>query len=137
VREAQEVEGLRLAQSPCRSSLGGEPPELDQPGLVGMQLQPELRQPLAKVVEELLGVALMLEADDEIIGEPHDDHVAACLPTPPLPDPPVEHVVEVDVGEQRRGHAPNAMGNFCFEVTLGYRRLELLPRAERKERHDG
>jgi len=33
-----------------------------------MQLQPELREPLAKVVEELLGVALMLEADDEIIG---------------------------------------------------------------------
>ena len=21
-------------------------------------------------------------------------------------------------------HAPNAMGNFCFEVTLSYRRLE-------------
>jgi len=68
VREAQELEGLRLPESPCRSSLGGEPPELDQPGLVGMQLQPELREPLAKVVEELLGVALMLEADDEIIG---------------------------------------------------------------------
>ena len=24
----------------------------------------------------------------------------------------------------RGGHAPNAKGNFCFEVTLGYRRLE-------------
>ncbi len=22
-------------------------------------------------------------------------------------------------------HAPNAMGNFCFDVTLSYRRLEL------------
>jgi len=29
-----------------------------------------------------------------------------------------------DVGEQRRAYAPNAVGNFCFEVTLGYRRLE-------------
>jgi hypothetical protein len=29
-------------------------PELDQPGLVGMQLQPELRQPLAKVGKEPL-----------------------------------------------------------------------------------
>jgi hypothetical protein len=29
------------------------------------------------------------------------------------------------------------MGNFCFEVTLGYRRLELLPRAEGKGRHNG
>ena len=24
----------------------------------------------------------------------------------------------------RDPHAPNAKGNFCFEVTLGYRRLE-------------
>ncbi|MDX6328570.1 MAG: hypothetical protein QOI83_953 [Streptomycetaceae bacterium] len=29
------------------------------------------------------------------------------------------------------------MGNFCFEVTLGYRRLELLPRTEGKGRHNG
>ncbi|HEY6746413.1 MAG TPA: hypothetical protein VI357_11930, partial [Mycobacteriales bacterium] len=32
--------------------------------------------------------------------------------------------VQGDVREQRGEHAPNAMGNFCFEVTLGYRRLE-------------
>ena len=25
---------------------------------------------------------------------------------------------------RRGGHAPNARGNFCFEVTLGYRRVE-------------
>ena len=24
----------------------------------------------------------------------------------------------------RRGYAPNALGNFCFEATLGYRRVE-------------
>ena len=28
------------------------------------------------------------------------------------------------IGQQRRDHAPNAMGNFCFDVTLSYRRLE-------------
>ena len=28
------------------------------------------------------------------------------------------------------GHAPNAMGNFCFDVTLSYRRLELPRRAK-------
>jgi hypothetical protein len=27
---------------------------------------------------------------------------------------------------------PNAMGNFCFEVTLGYRRLELPRRGDRQ-----
>jgi hypothetical protein len=30
----------------------------------------------------------------------------------------------------RRCHAPNAMDNFCFDVTLGYRRLERPRRAE-------
>jgi hypothetical protein len=29
-----------------------------------------------------------------------------------------------DVGQQRRRYASNAMGNFCFDVTLSYRRLE-------------
>jgi hypothetical protein len=28
------------------------------------------------------------------------------VPLPPLPDPPVEDVVEVDVGQQRRGRCP-------------------------------
>jgi hypothetical protein len=40
---------------------------------------------------------------------------------------PIEMIVQRrqgDVSEQRRTHAPNTVGNFCFEVTLGYRRLE-------------
>ena len=37
----------------CRSP-GGVPPELDQPGLVRVQLQPELREPLAKLGQEPL-----------------------------------------------------------------------------------
>jgi hypothetical protein len=39
---------------------------------------------------------------------------------------------EGHIGQQRGQHAPNAMGNFCFEVTLGYRRLELPRRGERQ-----
>jgi len=31
--------------------------------------------------------------------------------------------MQENVGEQRGQHAPNTVGNFCFEVTLGYRRL--------------
>jgi hypothetical protein len=33
---------------------------------------------------------------------------------------------DIDEGgvQQLRGNAPNTMGNFTFEVTLGYRRLE-------------
>jgi len=32
--------------------------------------------------------------------------------------------VQRNVQQRRAGHAPNAKGNFCFEVTLGYRRVE-------------
>jgi len=35
------------------------------------------------------------------------------------------HLAGVEaVDQQRRDYAPNAMDNFCFDVTLGYRRLE-------------
>ena len=84
------------------SILGGEPPELDEPRLLGMQFQPELRESLAQLGEEPLGVTLVLEANDEVVSEPHDDHVTVRVPLPPLLDPQVEDVVQVDVGEQRR-----------------------------------
>ncbi len=58
VREAEEVERLRLAQTPTSPVDGGEAPELDQPRLVRVQLQPELREPLAKLRQELLRVLL-------------------------------------------------------------------------------
>src|ERR1019366_6814359 len=85
VREAQEIERLWLSDSPCRPSLGRIASELDQPGLVGMQFQTELRETSSEIVEELLGVPKMLEPDDEIIGKPRDDHVASGVPLPPLP----------------------------------------------------
>ena len=49
VREAQEPERLRLAESPLLTLLGGKPPEPDQPRLLGVQLQRELREPVAKI----------------------------------------------------------------------------------------
>src|SRR6266498_5242500 len=52
MREAEEVERLRSPGTPLLPVHGGEPPELDQPRLAGMQLQPELREPLAKIVHE-------------------------------------------------------------------------------------
>jgi hypothetical protein len=74
--------------------------------LSGVQFQPELRESLAEIGEELLRIGLVLEPGDEIISEPYDDHVAVGVPTPPLPDPLVEHVVEIHVGKQRRDRCP-------------------------------
>ena len=47
VREAEEVERLRLAEAAHLPSFGGEPSELDQARLLGRQLQTKLRDPVA------------------------------------------------------------------------------------------
>ena len=40
MRESQEREPLRFPLAPCRPVPGGTPPELDQPGLTGVQFSP-------------------------------------------------------------------------------------------------
>ena len=118
VREAHEVERLRSPESPLCSTLGGEPSELDQARLLGLQLKCEPGKPLAQARQEPFGVAMVLETRNEIISEPHDDHVATCVPPSPLVGPLVEDVVEVDVREQRRYDGSHATANFEFEVVL-------------------
>ena len=83
------------------SAFGGEPAELDQARLLGRQLQVELREPAAQLSQEPLSVVSVSKAHDGVVGEPHDDHLATRVPAPPLLGPQVEHVVQVDVGEQR------------------------------------
>jgi hypothetical protein len=43
----------------------------------------------------------MLETDDKVVGIPHNDRVTLGLSPSPAVDPQIEHVVHVDVGEQR------------------------------------
>jgi hypothetical protein len=68
VREAQERERLRFPLAPRCAPSGGVPPELDQPGLGGVQFQAELREPLAQLRQEPVGVFPFLEPDDEVVG---------------------------------------------------------------------
>src|SRR5438876_3517477 len=83
--EAQEVEGLRFAEPVPLTAFRRKASELDEPGLLGMKQQRKLLQPRAHLVEEAPGVALVLEADDEVVGIAHDDHVARGLaPSPAL-----------------------------------------------------
>ncbi len=56
VGEAEEVEGLRFAKPLCLAIALREPPELDDPGLLRMQLQPELLHSLSKLVQKPLGI---------------------------------------------------------------------------------
>jgi len=105
VREAQEVERLRLAPAPG-GPLHGEAPELQEPRLRRVQLQPELRQPVGQRPLEGLSVVSVLEADDHIIRVPHQHHLAPQRPAHAVLGPEVEHVVEIDVGQQRADDAP-------------------------------
>src|SRR5437867_8966716 len=98
---AQEVEGLRLAPAAPTPVPVGEPTELDEARLVWVQLQAEAREPLAQLGQKALGFRPMLEPDDEVIREAHDDHVAPRLLRPPSLGPGVEHIMKIEVRRER------------------------------------
>src|SRR5665213_536119 len=102
VREAQEVKAPRrtpitafLSVRPCKTA------ELDQSRLLGMQFRTEVREPLAQLPEEPLCLDSMLEPNDNIISKTYHDDITASLLLSPSLDPQVEHIVQVDVGQQR------------------------------------
>src|SRR5664279_5549592 len=56
VGEAQEREGLRFSLASLLPVASGEPPELDQPGLLRMEFQAELCQPFLKLLKKPHGI---------------------------------------------------------------------------------
>ena len=74
MREAEKLERLRLAEPTSLAITGGVPPELDQPRLLGVQLQTELREPVAQLSPEPFGVLPVLKPHHEVISPTHDDH---------------------------------------------------------------
>jgi hypothetical protein len=101
VGKAQEVEGLRLALPSSRTIARSMPAEFDQPGLVGVKVQGECRQPVAQFNQKPLSIRAVLERDDRVIGLAHHDHSTPRMASPPLPDPEIVDVVEIDVCQQR------------------------------------
>src|SRR6516225_12074594 len=74
--EAQEVKCFRLA-TPCPLPLRRRSAaELDQTGLVRMQDQRKLRQPIPQLCLKPLSIGLVFKAGDDVIGIPHQDDVA-------------------------------------------------------------
>src|ERR1700729_1522776 len=106
MRKAEKLERLRLREPARFSTLSGEPPKLDQPRLLLVQPQAELREPLAQRSPEPLGVTTMLKAHHEVIRITHDDHLAPCPAATPLVDPEIEDVVQVHVRQERRNGRP-------------------------------
>src|SRR5262252_1629489 len=63
--KAKKVEGLRFSEPAVSASFRRKAAELDQAGLVRIERQRELLEPLAHIVPEAPGVRLVLEADDK------------------------------------------------------------------------
>jgi hypothetical protein len=101
MRETQEVKRLRFPLAALGTVSGSISPELDQPRLLGMEFQPELRETLRELDQEPLRLGPMLESHDEVVRPAHDDDLPARLRLPPPSDPPVEYVVEVEVSQER------------------------------------
>src|SRR3954452_16457297 len=104
--EAQEVEGLRLALSPCRPVGRGMPAEFNQAGFLRVQFQGKLRHSGAYRLQEPLGIGPVLKTNDRIVGVAHHDHGAARMAFAPLLGPEIVDVVEIDVRQQRRYDRP-------------------------------
>ena len=118
MREPKEVERLRLAEAPSVSVCDREPTELDEPRLIRMKCEPEACEPCLEIDKELLRLMPMLEADNGVIRITNDNHVAGGVTLPPLLDPEIIDVMEVDVRQQRADYSPNAKDNFEFELKI-------------------
>ena len=73
----------------------------DQPGFVRVQRQFELAHSLLEIVKERPCLMLMLKADDGVVRIADDDHVARRLCEAPAVDPQIEHIVQIDVRQNR------------------------------------
>jgi hypothetical protein len=95
--ETEEVEGART--STVRAS---RPPEIEQPGLFGMESKAEPSHPLLEHAHHPLGVLPVREPDHQVIGVANE----RCPSEQPRFDlalePQVEHMVQVHVAEERR-----------------------------------
>ena len=67
MREPEELERLRLAEATGLAVTGGVASELDQPRLLGVELQTESREPVTKLSPEPLGVLPVRQAGDREI----------------------------------------------------------------------
>ena len=98
-------EEIKTRASHCQS---------DDAGLRRFGFQAQLGQQDSQLRQRSLGLFSGRAQHHHVTGEPDQHPMLANVPCPIDP-------VQVNVSHQRRNDAPNAMGNFCFDVTLGYR----------------
>jgi len=97
--------------------------KVHQTGLVRVQLEDESPQPLAQQAAHPLTVEEVFEHHDEIVTEPHQGATTLHPRLHHLVEPFVQHIVQMDIGEQGRNHAP--CGVPVQIDSLGLRRLSI------------
>ena len=92
----EEVKGRRQRRffDFTHRSLG---PEVDQSGLVRMQLQPELTQPLGQYRQYALRIGLVCKTHHKVIAEAHQRARTAQPRSHLLGDPLIDHMMKKDV----------------------------------------
>jgi hypothetical protein len=104
--------------------------EVDDARLVLVEDQTPRGQPARKLRLDLFGLLPGIAAGDQVVGVPHQDRSAlhrgprSGAGSAVADSGGLLQAVECHVHQQGTGHAPNALGNFEFDVTLSYRRLE-------------
>ena len=87
------MKGFRFAE-PASLAIGcSEATELNHAGFVRVERQLKLPEPVAHRINKATCVALLLKADDQIIGVANDDHVAVGFLPSPAFGPEIEAVV--------------------------------------------
>jgi len=85
MREAEKVECVWLALPPISTLCRRELAEADQSRLVGVHFQSESSQTILEIGSTSSRNAFVLKTQHDVVGVPHDDHIAACtLPSPLL-----------------------------------------------------
>jgi hypothetical protein len=100
--EAEEIEGLRFAQTNALSVGRRMASELEKPRLLRVQLQLELLHTFFQFRPEPFGLVLELESNQGIVGITHHDHIAVRTLLTPCLNPEIEDVMEVEIRQQRR-----------------------------------
>ena len=65
-----------------------------------MQAERILGQAILEIVQETIRIMPVLEANDCIVGIPHDDHIARSVALAPLLDPKIVDIMEIHVRKQ-------------------------------------
>ena len=102
VRKAQEVERLGLPFSTPLPAVDRIRTELQQACFLRMQFQVELPHSFRKFHPKLIGIRFAVEANHDVIGKSHDDHIAVRALLTPRLDPQVKYVMKIDVRQKRR-----------------------------------